>query len=118
MSEIQDTSPKFRPYIEMAFGLGILALIIWALPHPFRNGMTGWTRPLFTSYELCLDAAVVMCIAKASLPDHRWVRPGFIVATLGMVLSLMAAIAYQADSPTQFWLKLSEPIRQGLKLIS
>ena len=118
MSEMKEISPKFRPYIEMAFGLGIRALIIWALPHPFRIGMTGWTRPLFKSYEFCLDAAVVMCIAIASLPDHRWVRPGFIVATLGMVLSLMAAIAYQADSPTQFWLKLSEPIRQGLKLIS
>jgi hypothetical protein len=35
-----------------------------------------------------------------------------------MVLSLVAAVAYQADSPTQFWLKLSEPIRQGLQLIS
>ena len=41
MSEMKEISPKFRPYIEMAFGLGILALIIWAVPHPFRIGMTG-----------------------------------------------------------------------------
>jgi hypothetical protein len=118
MSEMKETSPKLRPYLEMVFGLGILVLIVLALPHPFHLRMAGWTGPLFTSYELCLDAAVVMCIAKASLPDHRWVRPGFTIATLGMVSSLVAAIAYQADSPTQFWLKLSEPIRQGLQLIS
>lgn len=118
MSETKETPPKFRPNTEMAFGLGIVVLIVWALPHPFRIGMTGWTRPLFTSYELCLDAAVVMCIAKASFPGHRWVKIGYLSATAGMVLSLLAAIAYQADSPTQFWLKLSEPIRQGLRLIS
>lgn len=108
---------RHRVYIRIAGDLSILILISLIIPYPFPVGMSDRLLTLYRFYVFCVDIAVVLCIARASLPDYRWVNIGFIASILGMTLSLVMAIAQRANTAADFWVNISEPLRQGLRLL-